>query len=424
MNTKTHIHRLVHEHGAFAIAVLCGMCFAFFCLWIPNVFTNRVNQPRVVVMKGSQYQSPPEFVAVTLSSQSSEAPASSEASVVSSSEAAQQNPPPIVVILPEASSSAPRAPAVVSKPVVKAPVVTQVTHLAAPEASSESSVSSTEPIVEAPQSSSSATPVVSSSKPSSSSASSAAAVVNVPKATSSASASSSASVAPERNPEPVQQTNGDFPAFVRAVHPFSRVPNWGAMTLAEMRRPVGEFADDEWVAIPAYNMSTLTTPMSTLRHDGEVYPGKESIVTAKLYYSTRYMGKYDLDAAEYSGEHPGLDLKQPLGTGVGAIGGGRVYSVSNSRELGMHVIIEHRNDSGRFFSLYAHLSSAKVGTGDAVRPGQTIGFVGLTGMTSGPHLHLEVHKGTPAAADGLHAAAFSESNVINPMTFISRGGKM
>jgi murein DD-endopeptidase MepM/ murein hydrolase activator NlpD len=136
------------------------------------------------------------------------------------------------------------------------------------------------------------------------------------------------------------------------------------------------------------------------------------------------MAKYDLDADEHSGNHPGVDLKLALGTPIGAVGGGRVYAVSSDARLGLHVIVEHRNESGQFFSVYAHLGSSKVSVGDTVKPGQTLGFVGLTGMTTMAHLHLEVHRGAGPAQDGLHAAAFAGSEVINPMVFIGRNGKM
>lgn len=249
----------------------------------------------------------------------------------------------------------------------------------------------------------------------------------------SASASSSAAAtpqeiatppAPEPTPAPQVPEPESFPAFVRTVHPVSRVPNWGAMsTPAEWKRTYSQMSEADWVPVPSYNMKTLTIPLKSLTSGPTVSPADVPIVTAKLYYSTRYMGKYDLDAGEHTGNHAGVDLKLPLGTPIGSIAGGRVYAVRNDARLGLYVVIEHRNESGQFFSIYGHLDSAKVSSGDSVKPGQTIGFIGLTGMTTLAHLHLEVHRGASATADGLHAAAFEGTTPINPMTFIALNGK-
>lgn len=245
----------------------------------------------------------------------------------------------------------------------------------------------------------------------------------------SSAASSHAPVVAEPEPQPASESSSPslegFPAFIHTSQPVNKVPNWGAMsTPEEWKRPYSQMTDADFVPVPAYNLKVLTIPMKSLTSGSRVSTADVPAVTAKLYYSTRYMGKYDLDAGEHTGEHPGVDLKLALGTPLGAIGGGRVYSVSSDARLGLHVIIEHRNESGQFFSVYGHLGSTKVSAGDTVKPGQTIGFVGLTGMTTMAHLHLEVHRGALPTEPGMHAAAFTESQVVNPMSFISSNGKI
>lgn len=222
-------------------------------------------------------------------------------------------------------------------------------------------------------------------------------------------ASSAQSSETLRAAAPVQP---EFPVLGRTVHPVSKVPNWGAMrSPAQWDRTYREMTANDFVPVPAYNLKTLTIPMSTLAKPS-IKPEAIPTITAKLYYSTRYKSSYDIDADEHSGSHDGVDLKLPLGTPIGAIAGGRVVSVSRNGTLGLHVLIEHRtSDQERYLSIYGHMGTASVMSGEDVTPGQTIGTVGMTGNTSGPHLHLAVHR-APNEGD------LGES--INPMTFIAQ----
>jgi len=92
--------------------------------------------------------------------------------------------------------------------------------------------------------------------------------------------------------------------------------------------------------------------------------------------------------------HAGLDFTSPVGTEVYASGDGRVtWSDYGTNGYGIHVIIDH---GFGYETLYAHLSRTKVRNGQRVKRGDLIGLSGNTGLSSGPHLHYEVHKsGTP-----------------------------
>jgi murein DD-endopeptidase MepM/ murein hydrolase activator NlpD len=92
--------------------------------------------------------------------------------------------------------------------------------------------------------------------------------------------------------------------------------------------------------------------------------------------------------------HTGVDMPAVYGTRVGAAGRGRVaFAGWNSGGYGNLVVIKHRLG---FESWYAHLSSIAVSPGQWVVGGNTIGYVGSTGHSTGPHLHFEVrHFGTP-----------------------------
>jgi murein DD-endopeptidase MepM/ murein hydrolase activator NlpD len=93
----------------------------------------------------------------------------------------------------------------------------------------------------------------------------------------------------------------------------------------------------------------------------------------------------------YAHFHDGLDIAAPVGTPVVAIAAGRVTLAGRVADGAVVVMIDHGN---RVSTLYGHLEPAlAVRDGDAVVAGQLLGTVGLTGHTTGPHLHLELWNG-------------------------------
>lgn len=86
--------------------------------------------------------------------------------------------------------------------------------------------------------------------------------------------------------------------------------------------------------------------------------------------------------------HKGVDYAAPTGTPVKATGDGTVMSAGRNGGYGNAVIIRH---AGTYETLYAHLSRFAKGMtrGKHVRQGDIIGYVGQTGLASGPHLHYE-----------------------------------
>ena len=86
--------------------------------------------------------------------------------------------------------------------------------------------------------------------------------------------------------------------------------------------------------------------------------------------------------------HKGVDYAAPIGTAVKATGNGKVQFVGRKGGYGKTIILQH---GGSYTTLYAHLSRYARGlrSGKRVRQGQVIGYVGKTGLASGPHLHYE-----------------------------------
>jgi murein DD-endopeptidase MepM/ murein hydrolase activator NlpD len=91
--------------------------------------------------------------------------------------------------------------------------------------------------------------------------------------------------------------------------------------------------------------------------------------------------------------HEGLDIAAPLGSSVRASAEGVTAFAGPLASFGNVVFLRHGHG---FATLYAHLARGAVQTGQRVRRGQVIGAVGMTGRTTGPHLHYEVHlRGVP-----------------------------
>jgi hypothetical protein len=91
----------------------------------------------------------------------------------------------------------------------------------------------------------------------------------------------------------------------------------------------------------------------------------------------------------YQRAHEGLDYGAPTGTPVWAVGDGTVRQAGWNGQCGKSVTIRHRNG---LESIYCHLSSVSVSAGKAVSQKQIIGYVGATGLATGPHLHYAVKK--------------------------------
>ncbi|MCX7115143.1 MAG: peptidoglycan DD-metalloendopeptidase family protein [Gammaproteobacteria bacterium] len=93
----------------------------------------------------------------------------------------------------------------------------------------------------------------------------------------------------------------------------------------------------------------------------------------------------------YRRPHYGIDLAAPMGTPIHAIGDGRLEIIHWKSGYGNMIKIHH-NDM--YSTIYGHLSRFEKGLvkGQFVKRGQVIGYVGQSGLASGPHCHFEFHK--------------------------------
>src|SRR5690606_20697718 len=91
----------------------------------------------------------------------------------------------------------------------------------------------------------------------------------------------------------------------------------------------------------------------------------------------------------YTRMHRGIDFAAPAGTPIYAAGNGTVEMAGRNAGYGNYVRIRH---SGNYATAYGHMSRIARGmrAGTRVKQGQIVGYVGATGLATGPHLHYEV----------------------------------
>ena len=85
--------------------------------------------------------------------------------------------------------------------------------------------------------------------------------------------------------------------------------------------------------------------------------------------------------------HTGVDIAAAKGTKIAAALAGTVVEAGQSRVYGNYILLQHGED---LYTFYGHCDSLQVAAGTVVRQGETIGYVGTTGLSTGPHLHLEI----------------------------------
>jgi murein DD-endopeptidase MepM/ murein hydrolase activator NlpD len=137
------------------------------------------------------------------------------------------------------------------------------------------------------------------------------------------------------------------------------------------------------------------------------------------------------NAGVYSGKgHNGIDLGAPIGTAILAAqngiveGTGDTDTVCAGASYGKWIMIKHPNGLS---TLYAHLSVIKVSAGQEVGVGETIGYSGNTGYSTGPHLHFTVYASQgvkimsrkSAACGGTYTMPIADlSAYLNPLSYL------
>lgn len=116
----------------------------------------------------------------------------------------------------------------------------------------------------------------------------------------------------------------------------------------------------------------------------------------------------------YRRMHSGLDFRARHGTPIYAVTDGTVNFAGRNGGYGNFVRIRH---GGNLSTGYAHMSRIAVRNGETVRRGQVIGYVGSTGLSTGPHLHYEMYRSgqkiDPASVRFVTRAQLSGQELVN-----------
>ena len=132
------------------------------------------------------------------------------------------------------------------------------------------------------------------------------------------------------------------------------------------------------------------------------FPGSDFNATERAFFlnpgfrfplrTFRLTSSFGMRPSPFTGNmhfHEGIDLAAPVGTEVYAAGNGTVTDLGYDRILGNYVVIGHADN---WASVYGHLQRIGTSLQSTVRSGTLIGWVGSTGLSTGPHLHFELRQ--------------------------------
>jgi murein DD-endopeptidase MepM/ murein hydrolase activator NlpD len=159
---------------------------------------------------------------------------------------------------------------------------------------------------------------------------------------------------------------------------------------------VGDFLERSIVPVKEFG-SSLSNQTQVLGEIPNIWPIRNGIGHISMYFGQNenpFTGQW------YT--HMGIDIST-FGTGdpIVATASGVVVAVSYDNGYGNNLIIRHRHG---FYTRYGHMQRVNVYRGQVVKQGQVIGLLGNTGLTTGPHVHYEVHLGR---------------SVIDPLKFLN-----
>ncbi|HCM26596.1 MAG: peptidase M23 [Treponema sp. GWB1_62_6] len=190
----------------------------------------------------------------------------------------------------------------------------------------------------------------------------------------------------------VSENRGDLASFFE----LKETVEGNLKEVAEVRRLAGYLSS---AVDPVKEIGNLLDSQSTLLTDiPNFWPIKGGIGHISMFFGQNenpFTGQWYI--------HKGVDISTyRQGDPILATADGQVVTVDyDLGGFGNYIIIKHKHG---FYTRYAHLQSFRIQKGQKVQQGQVIGYIGNTGLSTGPHLHYEVHIG---------------SDVVDPMKYLN-----
>ena len=156
------------------------------------------------------------------------------------------------------------------------------------------------------------------------------------------------------------------------------------------------YVDDKWVStgdILAVSYTNRGKVHQAIRHENAA--GEHDYFTPQGVSLKKAFSRYPIKFRQhpilhYSRPHKGVDLAAPIGTPIHATGDGYIQIIGRQNDYGNMIKVSHNKT---YSSIYGHLLKFQKGLtkGAYVKRGQVIGYVGQTGLATGPHCHYEFH---------------------------------
>ncbi|WP_410785829.1 M23 family metallopeptidase [Kribbella sp. C-35] len=118
--------------------------------------------------------------------------------------------------------------------------------------------------------------------------------------------------------------------------------------------------------------------------------------------------RFNQAGGRWAHNHTGLDFAAPMGTPVRSVMAGEVIQADFEGAYGRQVKVRHADGT---VTSYSHMSEFDVSVGDSVEAGTMVGRIGMTGNTTGPHVHFEV---LPGGGDPIDPEPWLREHRLNP----------
>lgn len=214
--------------------------------------------------------------------------------------------------------------------------------------------------------------------------------------------------------------------FDWTTYPILYIPDW---TKAQYQNKTTQFSEipiNDYIPLPRYDINLLSDTTNT----------SKSSTIMHYTYITPYMWSYRLNYKEHDGSHNAVDIRAPLGTPVLSIANGVVIRTVEADATGNRfVVIRHdkvplNGKIENIYSWYLHLGEIQVREWTKVKKWDMIGRVGMSGITTTPHLHIQIdtenapyHPYWPFTSADSKAAGLSFFDSINAGLWKEAAGK-